>query len=91
MRKTLKKGGQDFTKRLMDYAIEGGVLARCPDHAGSVYRTDIDVEKAYAVIEEAWGKGYISSDYESSCRQLDTILAKAPSCCSHSSCWTKRD
>ena len=43
MKMTRNKGRGDFTKRLIDYAIEGGVLARCPDHAHSIHRTDQDL------------------------------------------------
>ena len=89
MRKTLKKGARDFTDRLISYAIEGGVLAQCSDHAGSVYRTGADIEEANAVIKEAWGKGYIGVDYETAKSQLDDVIAKAPQSCSHTSCWAK--
>ena len=87
----MQKGRRDFTQRLIGYAVEGGVLARCSDHAGSIYRTDADIKDAYDVVRQAWQIGEISSDFESAKSQLDRILDKAPNCCSQESCWTKQD
>ena len=89
MKMTRNKGRGDFTKRLIDYAIEGGVLARCPDHAHSIYRTDQDLDQAHAVIEAAWAKGEISSGLQGAIEQLNRLVDKAPHTCSYAICWSK--
>lgn len=89
MKMTLKKGRRDFTQRLINYAITADVLRKCPDHAGSVYRTNVPVDKAYDVLQTDWQKGIISSDLDSAKSQLDDILKKAPKRCSHPACWAK--
>ncbi len=89
MKMTRNKTRGGFTKRLISYALEAGVLARCPDHAHSIYRTDRDIALAHAVIEAAWQKGEIGSGFEGAIEQLNRIVDKAPKACSHPDCWSK--
>lgn len=89
MRKTLQKGRPDFGRRLIGYAIEGGVLARCKDHPGSVYRAQQDPAPAHRIVEAAWQKGHISSDLEPAIEQMDRLINKAPDGCSHMECWSR--
>ena len=89
MRKSAQKRRGDFTPRLINYAIEGGVLARCEDHPGSIYQRNSDPQPAIKMIEDAWKRGEISSSLEGALDQLRLILDKAPRTCSHSKCWSK--
>ncbi|MEP3891354.1 MAG: hypothetical protein ABJN69_12920 [Hellea sp.] len=87
MRKTLRKGRSDFGKRLIQYAIEGGVLEKCKNHSGSVYQAQQDRAPAHAAAKDAWQKGYISSDLKPAIEQMDKLIDKAPNSCSHVECW----
>ena len=87
MSKPGRKGRHDFGDRLMEYAVESGVLVRCPEHPGSVFRAIPDDGPAREVVEDAWGRGEISSGLEGALGQLEAILKKAPASCSHPGCW----
>jgi len=87
MRKTKGRKTFDFHKRLINYAIDGGALIRCSDHAGSVYRSSASTDGAREAVRLAWQTGFISSDLESALGQLSDILERAPRNCSHPDCW----
>ena len=89
MQMSAQKGRGDFTARLINYGIEGGVLARCKDHPGSIYRRNSDPQPAIKIVEDAWKRGEISSNLEGALEQLHLILDKAPRTCSQSKCWSK--
>lgn len=89
MQMSLTKGRRDFTDRLIHYAVKAGVLAKCPDHPGSIYRSAQDVQAAHNVVEAAWRIGEISSGLDGAISQLNAIIEKAPSCCSQKDCWSK--
>jgi len=88
MKKSLRKGRRDFSDRLIQYAIEANVLARCELHPGSIFRINPDPGPAQEAVRSAWGIGEISSGLDGALDQLNSLLDKAPERCSHIKCWS---
>ena len=80
-KKSLEKGRSDFRRKVTLWGIEGGSIKTCPLHPAVLLRSDTGPQGGYDVIEEAWAKGFISSDKKAGTDLLDKVLSELPEIC----------
>lgn len=80
-RKTLEKGLSEFRQKVTLWGIEGGSIKTCMTHSEVLLRSDTGPQGGYDVIEEAWAKGFISSNAQAGTDLLDKILLELPEKC----------